>query len=305
VDTRTISGLFHNGSSATAASTGGFKSQLTNDNTTAASVGTWFGLDCEAMSGAGSHPTFEYCIRNANPLGVIASVGKAVFGSLSPSNATLQVKGADLLQASIGFRFSDSAGTSWVEMSNDGGMKAAGHLSVGTLLPTPFTLMVRAPDQASGTTVSGVVDSTGADLFRVFADGVVAAPIKLVVGSLSTGSSLFAVKAPDQLSTDVAINALDGTGQSVFQVRADASAAVFGKLSVGILSTGNATLFVKGPDQLNTTVAFLINDGSSNPLFQVHDDGTIITKTSTAVSCSVGTLNLATSIVTNGLITHC
>jgi hypothetical protein len=79
----------------------GISGALTNNNATVGSVGSAALVDCEAMEGTGSHPTYENCIRNANPNGWISSLGGIALGTLgsSPGNL-LAIFGADDLDTS-------------------------------------------------------------------------------------------------------------------------------------------------------------------------------------------------------------
>lgn len=84
----------NNGNSGTLGSYNGVKVQLQNTNTVAGSVGTFAGLDMEALSGGGSVPTSYYVIRNSESNASIATVGNVVIGSLTPpgSSNLLQIK---------------------------------------------------------------------------------------------------------------------------------------------------------------------------------------------------------------------
>lgn len=112
--------LAHNGSAGTVTNDFSVKVQYTNDNTSAGSIGTYAGFDCEAMTGAGSSPTNEYCIRNANAKGNIVSNGKVAIGTLSPSNWWLQVKGPDTSSGTTVFGLVNSSSTNLLQIHDDG-----------------------------------------------------------------------------------------------------------------------------------------------------------------------------------------
>lgn len=164
-------GLFTNNTSATTSAAFGLKAQLINNNTTSAAVGTYAGVDCEAMGGSGSHPTFEYCIRNGNANGIIASLGPVVIGQIGGSNAMLQIKGTDQSSSTSAMRVLDSTGASIFEMHDDGSMGMVGNMAVGALSGGSTRLFVKGLDQSSGTAAFAVADSTSANLFQVHDDG--------------------------------------------------------------------------------------------------------------------------------------
>lgn len=96
-----------NGATGTfAASTGimyGFDDIWTNNNTTAGSLWQHVGHHCNAMAGAGSTPTFNYCLRNDDTLGLISTLGAVSIGSNAAPGAGVQLKilGPDALSTSF------------------------------------------------------------------------------------------------------------------------------------------------------------------------------------------------------------
>jgi len=105
-----------------------------------------------------------------------------------------------------------------------------------------------------------------------------------------------------------------------------ASIVTVGGVNIGTLanSNGQGTLQIIGADSSGGTYPFFIKNGSSQNVFYVNNAGGVtvgigdLTLTSGAVnavnykasgtlgvSCSAGSLNLATAVVTKGLITHC
>lgn len=111
-----------NEATGVASSLNGIKFQLTNLNAAAASVGTYSAVDCEAPSGGGTAPSFDYCIRNVDTKGIIGSLGPIVLGSLSAPGAgtLLQIKGTDNSGGTFPVVMTNLAGTQGFLMDNSG-----------------------------------------------------------------------------------------------------------------------------------------------------------------------------------------
>ena len=79
--------LYHNESTGVSNQVIGAKMQLTNDNTTAGSVGTYIGLYMTAMGGSGTTPTNYYYGQNADAKASFSTNGGVVIGKISQAVA--------------------------------------------------------------------------------------------------------------------------------------------------------------------------------------------------------------------------
>jgi hypothetical protein len=126
----------HNQSTGTSAGLwAGIKSQLTNDNTTVGALGAYAAWDNEAMSGAGSVPTSNYLIRNADATAPINSLGNITLGTLAIQTAStkLFIQGSNQLSSGFSVRVQDSSFNDLLDVINDGNVKmGGGPLTLGT-----------------------------------------------------------------------------------------------------------------------------------------------------------------------------
>jgi hypothetical protein len=122
-----------NAASGTANAINGSKYQLKNDNTTAASIGSYSSIDMEAMAGAGTRPTNYYFIREADANASTNFLGPMVLGSLTPGGAgtLLTIKGPDTSVSTVAFDVQNSSGTHVIRTFDNGTVAMAG-LSTGT-----------------------------------------------------------------------------------------------------------------------------------------------------------------------------
>lgn len=144
--------LYTNGSAATTASYTGFTAGATNNNTAAASLGNFTGFECTGVGGAGSVPTFNWCMVNRDSTASIVSVGGVRIGSLGNSNGagTLALYGADTSSGTYPFFIKNSASTNLFGVANNGAVTVyTGDLTVSTGAVTTKTIKLNG--SSSGT----------------------------------------------------------------------------------------------------------------------------------------------------------
>lgn len=134
--------IFHNGSSGTITSYNGINFALTNDNTTAGAVNAWQPINCNAMIGAGSQPSFSYCIRESDPLTHSAFQGHLASWSVAGNLPTLSGCGGG--SPSLDSKATDTMGTitegttasgctlTFKNVYNTGGNNAAPHCVISS-----------------------------------------------------------------------------------------------------------------------------------------------------------------------------
>jgi hypothetical protein len=288
--------IFNNTASATTSNIHGFKAQLTNSNAAAGSVGAFAGLDCEAMAGAGSHPTFEYCIRNGNPQGAISTLGYVNIGSLAVSPIPLQIIGSNLSGATPSIKIVDSAAARLFEVDNDGTLHGKGNAFA---VNGAGQLQLVGPDQSVSTVLMKAQDSAANRLFEIDGDGTLRTKGN---GFTVNGSGQLLLNGPDQLVSTVVMKASDSTAARLFEI--DDDGTLRGK-GTGFLVNGSGQLFLTGIDQSGATTLFKATDSTAATLFEIHDNGALVTTGVTAVSCTAASVTLASLVVTNGLVTHC
>lgn len=100
----------------------GMKTQLQTDNATVGAISVYAAIDNEALSGAGSLPTFNYFIRNSDALGAISSLGGVVLGSLAlpQTNQALRIIGADTSGSTFPVQFENHSGVHAFLMDDSG-----------------------------------------------------------------------------------------------------------------------------------------------------------------------------------------
>jgi hypothetical protein len=84
-----------NSASGTVVSPGilmGYNDIWTNNNTTAGSLWQHVTYHCSPMTGAGSAPTFDYCLKNDDPNGLISTPGTVSIGTNLAPGAGVQLK---------------------------------------------------------------------------------------------------------------------------------------------------------------------------------------------------------------------
>jgi hypothetical protein len=288
--------IYNNTGSATTSNIHGFKAQLTNSNAAAGAVGAFSGLDCEAMGGGGSHPTFEYCIRNGNPQGAISTLGYVNIGSLGVSPIPLQIVGSDQSVSTPSIKIVDSAAVRLFEVDNDGTLHGKG---TAFAVNSAGQLQLNGPDQLVSTVLMKAQDSAANRLFEIDGDGTLRTKGN---GFTVNGSGQLLLNGPDQLVSTVIMKASDSTAARLFEI--DADGTLRGK-GTGFLVNGSGQLFLTGIDQSGATTLFKATDSTAATLFEIHDNGALVTTGVTAVSCAAASVNLTTLVVTNGLVTHC
>lgn len=122
--------LPNNQAAGTATTLYAFKSQLTNANATAGAITTFAGLDCETLSGGGSTPTNNYCIRNGDSGSWISTNGNIGIGTLAQNANRLFIAGADNSAATFSIMFKNQATTITFAVNNAGGILTNGVGSV-------------------------------------------------------------------------------------------------------------------------------------------------------------------------------
>ena len=105
-----------NGETGTTGSINGIVFNYQNNNTTAGSIVNYSAIQCNPMSGAGSAPTFDYCIRNTDTGSTIATLGNVVIGSLTPpgTSTLFEIKGPDTSPSTVPLAITNSAGTTLI-----------------------------------------------------------------------------------------------------------------------------------------------------------------------------------------------
>lgn len=112
---------FRNGTTGTVSNSyTGVYLQFDNDNTTANSVAAWVGIACYPMNGAGSHPTFQYCLENNDSQQIVASAGPAKFGNINNGSGALNSTGADNSHFSYNQMWFNNSNSVTDFLNNDG-----------------------------------------------------------------------------------------------------------------------------------------------------------------------------------------
>ena len=125
----------HNMSTGTAGAVIGYRTFLNNDNTTPGAIGSYVSFQCDPMAGAGSTPTFNYCIRNGDTTATIASLGGIVLGSLSPqSGQLLTVFGPDTSAGTYPVMIRNSANTILFDIADNGQVTVPGTIVPGNVV---------------------------------------------------------------------------------------------------------------------------------------------------------------------------
>ena len=101
----------NNESAATATQINGFHALLTQGNSTAAAVGTYYGFFCDTMQGGGSQPTNYYCMLNKDPNAQISSAGPVLLGGIGTgaAGALLDIHGSDTSGSTLPLRVENSS----------------------------------------------------------------------------------------------------------------------------------------------------------------------------------------------------
>jgi hypothetical protein len=210
----------HIDAAGTAGTVFGLKSQLQNDNTTPGAVTTYAALDCEAESGGGSVPIGNYCIRNGDPNGLIASAGKANFGALGTPSAQLSVTGSDTSAGTQAFAVANSAAVTIFRVTDDGSALTTGsNRTIGTL-------------EADGTDTSGstypFIVKNGSTIMLTLND---AGLLSFTGNTNQTGQVL--VSGPDTTGSTYPLVLKNSSGAVLFSVADDGTASIGGTLNIG------------------------------------------------------------------------
>jgi hypothetical protein len=157
-------GLVINGSTATIPFYAAYNTNFTNNNTTAGSVNVFVNYACTGVSGPGAPPSFDYCIRNADANGIIATLGKVNIGSIGVPAASLHVEGPDTVAGTLAMSIQNSANTTLLSVADNGAT------TFGTITGSTQCLQVNTSGVLSGTgaacgggggAVSSVANSDG------------------------------------------------------------------------------------------------------------------------------------------------
>jgi hypothetical protein len=182
----------HNGTTGTATTINGINFNYTNDNTTAGAVSTYAAIACNPMIGSGSAPSGDYCIRNADPNGTIATLGKVVINSLTPPTAWFQVKGPDQSGSTFALSINDSVGNGLLVVNDAGNITASvGNLSLGTPGSIAGSIAFRGATSGYLQLITPNVALASANVILPNAGGTLAEAITGTTGSIG-GSALAA-----------------------------------------------------------------------------------------------------------------
>ena len=127
--------IFSNGAAATVGTFSAFKTSATNANTTAGAFSNYTGFECAGFSGAGSVPTYNWCLVNRDSTASIVSLGGVVIGTLANAGGpgTLFIQGANTSAGTYPFTIKNSATANLLSLNNAGGMTLyLGDLTVST-----------------------------------------------------------------------------------------------------------------------------------------------------------------------------
>ncbi len=106
----------------------GFNDIWINNNTTAGALWQHVAFHCNPMAGSGAAPTFEHCLRNDDPNGLITTLGRTNFGSVADPGSATQVKitSTSTLSSQFPLQISSAAVTNIVLVHASGGVDMLG-----------------------------------------------------------------------------------------------------------------------------------------------------------------------------------
>lgn len=111
----------HNATGGTASVIHGTRYGFQNDNAAAGSVGVYAAIDNEAMTGAGSRPSFYYFIRNGDATAGITTLGGIRIGDLNEATPrALTIQGADNSSGTYPVTVKNLAGNNVLLVNNAG-----------------------------------------------------------------------------------------------------------------------------------------------------------------------------------------
>ena len=118
-----------------------FTAGLTNDNTTAGSIGTYNAFVCGVPGGTGSVPAHDYCLLDQDPLGAIVDYANMTIGSTGAIGAAtkLYVRGTAVSSSPVvpattnEAQFVSTAGTSILTIGDTGLVTFGGTISAASL----------------------------------------------------------------------------------------------------------------------------------------------------------------------------
>lgn len=296
--------LFFNSSTGTANTLYGISGNLTNNNSTSGAVGGWANLDCEAMEGSGSHPTFEYCIRNANAQGSISSLGGLVLGSLNTSQGTnlLTIIGGDSLDTSFPVIIKNSSNVLTLAVTNSGRFDFA---DAGVTIQPPSlgsAITIFGSDN-SGSTFPFILKNQAGNVVAAFADSGAALfannAITLQPGSVGP---MLQIRGPDT-SGSTSMMSLLNSASNVGLVVFDNLEAVFANNAISLQPASVGPMIqVRGPDTSgSTSMISLLNSASGVGLVVFDNLETVLAGNAVHIEpASVGAMINVTGPDTSG-----
>lgn len=261
----------------------GLNGLLYNYNTTPGSIGVFALLNCEAMTGGGAHPTFEYCIRDNNPSGLIATLGHVHVGALGTTASMLEIDGPDTLATSYLLNLRNGTPSTVFLVGDDGTTTVTGTLR------TNGTAIFTGADQTSGTYAWSAKDSAGFTFVAARDDRT------LVVNGTAWISGIVGITGSDTLSTTCPLWVKTGAAASAFQVCDDITTIAFGTFKT------NGVAVLIGPDTNSGTYPLTVKSSLAN-VFTVSDGGTTNVIGALLVTGTGKIVGPDTSAATNALL---
>jgi hypothetical protein len=217
------------------------------------SMTVWAGYNCDP--GSGNQPTFNLCLRNADPNAYITSLGHASFGTLGPAtNNVLLVAGPDTSGSTFPFVVQNSTPTTVFTISDSGGVTTS-----GTLAPATYAQI--GPDNSSGTFP---FTFKSAALTRIF--------------DINDGGNVYAANLSG--ISQALVGADNSSGTFPFTVKSLALTRLFDVNDGGGVYAANLTgisILTTGPDTSGSTFPLAVKNSTPTTLLAVADNGAITT----------------------------
>jgi hypothetical protein len=249
-----------NGASATFATNAilyGYDDIWTNSNTTAGSIWQHVGYHCNAMAGAGSTPTFNFCLRNDDTLGLISTLGVVSIGSNAAPGAGVQLKilGPDSSSTSLPLQISTAALPNILLARDSGEVDMNGALlALGVAGTRSSVLQVQSATAGNSAQVQGGT-STGA-FYQILGTQITGTPANYACWQ-SNGIMIFNANPCDSGNTAPTIASGFGTSPAI----ANASGPNWFQITVGTSPSSSGVLTL--PAKTNGWQCFVTSHANS------------------------------------------